>query len=152
MMNVKYILTPVGFEGWQKVFETRVTKHDIPVYVYQNPEVLPRIYFAESARTMLSDVSQTSPKALEELFKIKDFRFETLIECPTNDILCLYSDKKQNSSPSDSLVVRELRPGYLRLKTNTKSPRWLIYSESNLPTWEARFRRSSSGEWRMAAP
>ncbi|MDO8555275.1 MAG: hypothetical protein Q7R75_01790, partial [bacterium] len=38
----------------------------------------------------------------------------------------------------DLITIEELKNGYLKLKTKTNTPRWLIYSESNLPTWEAR--------------
>ena len=152
MMNVKYILTPIELGSaispenrvpWNKVFETKVTKHNIPVYIYENPEVLPRIYFAGSAKTM-SD-SMPEYQILEELFKIQDFKSQTLIECPENDTLCLqsaFSFQSLLSSKSDSIEIQELRPGYLKLKTISKTPRWLVYSESNLPTWEAKIKES----------
>jgi len=82
---------------------------------------------------------------LEELFKIQDFKSQTLIECPENDTLCLqsaFSFQSLLSSKSDSIEIQELRPGYLKLKTISKTPRWLVYSESNLPTWEAKIKES----------
>ena len=65
------------------------------------------------------------------------------MEVPQKHPLCLRaapSFRPPAFNQSDSIATEELRPGYLRLKTNTKTPRWLIYSESNLPTWLARYR------------
>ncbi len=72
--------------------------------------------------------------AFQGLSEVKDFGRETIIECDRPE--CPYAITKTDLS--DNIIVQETKAGYLRLKTSTKNPRWLIYSESNLPTWEAR--------------
>ena len=49
MMNVKYILSslPLG-KTFIKVFDSKITDTSIPLFIYENPEALPRIYFAKS--------------------------------------------------------------------------------------------------------
>ena len=138
MLNVKYILS--SFElpsSLKKVFETTATKYNIPVYIYENPNVLARVYFAKEA--VYSDET-SEEKLFNELLAINDFRKETLIECQEPLCLADYQISSQSSSASSQIIVEELKNGYLKLKTKTTNPGWLVYSESNLPTWEARLK------------
>ena len=131
MMNVRYVLTSFAFDRpWKRVFESKVTEANIPVLVYENPEALPRVYFANNVKFIGSD----DQSAFEELLRVKNFKNTTLIEC--FDPECLYVQSQ--ADPNDELEIQEIKAGYLRLKTKTRYPRWLVYSESNLPTWEAK--------------
>ncbi|MDP2910466.1 MAG: hypothetical protein Q8N58_01620, partial [bacterium] len=131
MLNVRYIVTSFDFKlPWKKVFETRVTKYNLPVYIYENPAFLPRIYLAKNVKFIASD----NQKSFDKLLKISDFKNNTLIECGDNDC----SGYKNYYSLNDSVEIKEIKSGYLEVKTSTKHPRWLVYSESNLPTWEVR--------------
>ena len=135
MLNVKYILS--SFElppPLKKVFETNVTKYDVPVYIYENPDVLPRIYFADKP---MYTFEQDEKKIFEELLKIDNFKEKTLIECSEPICLADYQIGSQSSVASSQIIVEEIKNGYLKLKTKTDKPRWLVYSESNLPTWES---------------
>jgi len=79
MMNVKYII--FSFElplPLKKVFETTATKYNIPVYIYENPEVLPRVYFAKN---IVYTAETNEDKLFEQLLTIFDFKENTLIEC-----------------------------------------------------------------------
>lgn len=129
MMNVKYIISSVNFGlPWKKVFETKpVEGENIMTYVYENTEVLPRVYFANNASFAEADEA----KAFDALLAIKNFKNATLVEC---------SDCANPGRPDfkDSLEIIESNPGYLKVKTRTLNPRYLVYSESNLPYWEAR--------------
>lgn len=134
MMNVKYVVSPFKFPSpWKKVFETVVQDKNasVPAYVYENPDVLPRIYFAEKVKFVASD----EKKAYEALLSIKNFKEETLIEC--SDCNQGYQNKEKDLT-KDEISVKEIKDGYLKVVTKANSPRWLIYSESNLPTWEIR--------------
>ena len=133
MLNVKYILSSFDLSlPLKKVFETTATKYNIPVYVYENPDVLARVYFAKNP----AYTSETNEEKLfEELLKIDNFTEKTLIEC--SEPVCI-TDVARPYSEEDIITVQELTNGYLKIKTKTQFPRWLVYSESNLPTWEAR--------------
>ncbi|MBI2062876.1 MAG: hypothetical protein HYT61_01385 [Candidatus Yanofskybacteria bacterium] len=145
MMNVKYIISSFDFKmPWKKIFETKpVEDEKIMTYVYENTEVLPRVYFANNASFAEPDESSTSlakaklvldeAKAFDALLAIKNFKNTTLVECASGD--CAYSGQPNFK---DSLEIIEKKEGYLKVKTQTKNPRYLVYSESNLPYWEAR--------------
>lgn len=129
MMNVKYIVSSFNFDlPWKKIFETKpVEDENIMTYVYENTEVLPRIYFANNVSFAESDES----KAFDALLAIKNFKNVTLVECEN----CTNSGRPNFK---DSLEIIKNSPGYVTIKTQTKNPRYLVYSESNLPYWEAR--------------
>ncbi len=134
MMNVRYVISMFKFPSpWIKVFETSIVEEKIgdsvAAYIYENPDVLPRVYFADSAKIIEPD----DEKAFDLLMEIKDFKKDILIEC-----LECQNYELGIMNQGDEIFVEEIRDGYLRLKTKTVSPRWLIRSESNLPTWEAR--------------
>lgn len=131
MQNVKYLLAPVpSIAGWKKVFETAIIARNIPVFIYENPEVLPRVYVVHTPVFI-----STKEEALQRLLAIDDFKKETLIECDDD-----YCANLRQSPPAgnENLTTEEMREGYLRVRTHTTRPHWLVYSESNLPTWEAR--------------
>lgn len=132
MMNVRYILTTFNLPApWELVFETTTTKNEIPVYIYENPDAMPRIYFAKDVKIIPVGINT----AFDELKKIEDFRETTLIEC--DNTLCPMA-APQNVSSEDTLEIEKIDFDYLQLKTKTKTPRWLVYSQSNFPTWEVR--------------
>ena len=134
-MNVKYLLSSFELPNpLNKVFETKATKYNIPVYIYENTNVLPRIYFA---KTPIYTRETNEDKLFEELLKIDNFKENTLIEC--SEPICQANTEIQTND-NDLITIEELKNGYLKLKTKTNNPRWLIYSESNLPTWEARLK------------
>ncbi|MDO8555277.1 MAG: hypothetical protein Q7R75_01800, partial [bacterium] len=143
MLNVKYLLSSFELpKPLTKVFETKVTKYNIPVYIYENSDVLPRVYFA---KTPVYTQETNEDKLFEELLKIDNFKEKTLIEC--SEPICRANMETQTNNndlsaealaKADLITIEELKNGYLKLKTKTNTPRWLIYSESNLPTWEAR--------------
>lgn len=133
MANVKYLVSPRSVEEpFTKVFETNVTSYNIPVYIYENPDVLPHVYFAKN---VVYTAETDEDKLFEELSAISDFSKNTLIEC--GEPTCAASLKTMDGSDS-KIVIKELKNAYLKLGVETKTPRWLVYSESNLPTWESR--------------
>lgn len=130
MTNVRYIISPFEFPSpWTKVFEASVTDKniEIPIYIYENPDVLSRVYFANKVIFIESD----EERAFDFLLENEDFRKTSLIEC-------LDCQDYQSINKDDRIIIEEIKSGYLKLKTETSSPRWLIYSESHLPTWEAK--------------
>jgi hypothetical protein len=132
MMNIKYLLTPLELPApWILVHRSVVTRHEIPVYIYENSEVMPRVYFAKNIKT----VPEGDGSAFVEMQKIKSFRDTTIIECKST--LCLNAGQIK-FSPQDEIKIEKKDFDYLKLKTKTKAPRWLINSQSNLPTWEVR--------------
>ncbi len=140
MLNIKYIFSSfklprpndaarlndevgqVGQANFKLIYQTTATEKNIPVYVYENLKAMPRIYFA-------NDVKFVNPNnAFDELLKIKDFRGLTLIECEKD---CPESKLKTQSK----FRIEEFQSQLVKIKTSGSG--WLVYSDANLPVWEA---------------
>ena len=127
MMNVKYIISsyPLDEKSFKKVFETKVTQFGVPVYIYENKNVLPRFYFAKSVKPIESDEKTALAKMLAFNINFNDFSF---IECG--------NDCGQNSS--GKIIDYDYKNGYLRLNTESKIGGWLVFSESYDSGWQAK--------------
>ncbi|MEK7198001.1 MAG: YfhO family protein, partial [Patescibacteria group bacterium] len=87
----------------------------------------PRIYFAK-------DVTFVNPEnAFEELLKIKDFHEMTLIEIDHKSQIPNTKYQIQNTK----IEIATFESQLVKLKVKNKQGNWLIYSDANLPTWEA---------------
>ena len=126
MLNIKYIFSSFKLPNFKLIYETTATEKNIPVYVYENPEVMPRIYFAKDVKYV------DSQSAFDELLKVKDFHELTLIECAKDCPKISMSDFK--NSPKSDIDIFESQ--LIKIKTSGDGG-WLIYSDANLPTWEA---------------
>ena len=137
MMNVKYIISafPLNESVFKKVFETRVGRFGVPVYIYENKEILPRFYFAKSVKRAESD----EKTALEQLLEPNiDFKAAALIECGDN---C-------GGASSGKILDYEYKNGYLRLNTESQTGGWIVFSESFSPHWSAKVNNESAPIYR----
>ena len=126
MLNIKYIFSSFKLPNLKLIYETTATEKNIPVYIYENSQVMPRIYFAKSVKYLNSE------NAFEELLKVKDFRALTLIECQKD---CPSAQFSIFNFQFSNIKVEEFKPEFVKVKT--QGGNWLIYSDANLPTWEA---------------
>ena len=124
MLNIKYVFSSFKLPNFKLIYQTTATKKNIPVYIYENPDVMPRIYFAKNVKFIDPE------SAFEGLLKVKDFHELTLIE---HDKISK-PDFKNSSKPDFDIL--EFKPEYVKIKTSGNSG-WLVYSDANLPTWEA---------------
>src|SRR3989338_814649 len=133
MLNIKYIFSSFKLPNFKLIYETTATEKNIPVYIYENPKVMPRIYFTKNVKFVDSENLPAGRQgAFEELLKIKDFHNQTLIECQSN---CPVSDTGETwVSDTD---ISEFKSQLVKIKTKADQGKWLIYSDANLPTWEA---------------
>ena len=125
MLNIKFILSSFKLPNLNLIYQTTATEKNIPVYVYENSNAMPRIYFAKNVKFV------NSINAFNELLKVENFRELTLIECQEN---CPDSG---TAHKSDSIKIKEFKPQEIKIKVTNTSGRWLVYSDANLPTWEA---------------
>ena len=133
MLNIKYIFSSFKLPNFKLIYETTATEKNIPVYIYENPKVMPRIYFTKNVKFVDSENLPAGRQgAFEELLKVKDFHSLTLIECQAN---CPVSDTGETWI-SDTNIV-EFKSELIKIKTKTNKNQWLVYSDANLPTWEA---------------
>jgi len=127
MMNVKYIISAYSLDEkvFKKVFETKITRFDVPIYIYENKNILPRFYFAKSTKSIESD----ELKALNQILAPDiDFKAVSLIECGGN---CGYAS-------GGEILDFEYKNGYLRLNTENQIDNWLVFSESYNSGWLVR--------------
>ncbi|MDO8574896.1 MAG: hypothetical protein Q7R61_01320 [bacterium] len=124
MMNVRYVISayPLDEKIFKKVFTGRATRFNIPIFVYENKNVLPRFYFVKSVKQIESDEKM----ALEQLLEPNvNFRTTAFIECG-DDCGLVFSGK---------IINYEYKNGYLRINTEGQSAGWIIFSESFSPFW-----------------
>lgn len=130
MMNVKYIISayPLDEKVFRRVFTSRATRFNIPIYVYENRNILPRFYVVNRAEFVAADEIKPLEKILVPGF---DFRKTTLIECEKPQ------DCGQVASKGE-IIYSEYKNGYLKLKAEFNSPGWVVFSESFSPYWSAK--------------
>lgn len=127
MMNVKYIISayPLSEQIFKKVFEMRVTRFNIPIYIYEDKNVLPRFYFAKSVKPIESD----ELKALDEILTSDiNFNNTAFIEC----------GDKCGTGSEGKIIDYEYKNGYLRLNTESQTGGWLVFSESYDRGWQTK--------------
>ena len=129
-LNIKYVFSSFKLLNLKLIYETTATEKNIPVYVYENPEVMPRIYFAKNVKYINSENS------FEELLKVKDFHEMTLIEATKSDRSPTSGDLDVGLQEASDFDIIEFKSESVKIKTSGDDG-WLIYSDANLPTWEA---------------
>jgi hypothetical protein len=132
MLNVKYVVSAYDLgktEQFDLINTIYSTKFSVPLYLYKNNEVLPRIYLADGIKYL---TTVDDAKNLQTIIESSnDFSKTTFIECADcQEIPSPYSDK-------DKIEIKEYRAGFANLQVNTTSSRWLIFGEYDLPGWIA---------------
>ena len=136
MLNIKYIFSSfkfphlndaVGQANFKLIYQTTATEKNIPIYIYENPEAMPRIYFAKNVKFV------DSAKAFEKLLEVKNFHDLTLIECQKDCSSQISNFKLQ----TPILEIEKFEPQLIKVKTKNNQSQWLIYSDANLLIWEA---------------
>ncbi|MEK9184755.1 MAG: YfhO family protein, partial [Patescibacteria group bacterium] len=137
MMNVKYIISAFSLDEQilKKVFETKITRFNIPIYIYENKNVLPRFYFAKSVKPIEHDEIKALEKMLAPGIDFKNFAF---IECD--------NDCGQNSG--GKIIDYDYKDGYLWLNIESQTGGWFIFSESFDRNWQAKINGSAVSIYR----
>jgi len=130
MSNVKYVVSPylINDQRLKFIFETEVTSNQILIYLYENLEVMPRIYFAKNVEFINKDEDENFKLLTNSIIDFSEISF---IECQG----CSFSEEKSGFS---NLAIEDYQDGFARIKTEADNYKWLIFSESNLPVWQAK--------------
>jgi len=128
MMNVKYLFSPFDLEHETlKPIATipisTGTSTDITMYVYENTNVLPRIYAAHNVQFAHTDRDAFLATITED-----DFTNMTIIECG--------SCTDTSSAPAEIDVERYGR-GSIQFTVDVTADTWIVLSESSFPGWHA---------------
>ncbi len=134
MLNVKYVTSLFELpQRGQPIFTSWTLDNRVPIYVYENPFFQPRWYFAKEVKLTEAKGDEA---VFEEFKKIDDFQKLTLIEASSYSDLALSSVSKFYEK--DKIDMKEYANGYLKLGTDTKNYRWLVFSETKEPFWRAK--------------
>ena len=130
MLNTKYLVSAYELPKIDDLLLIKTassTHFNIPIYLYENKKVMPRIYFANSIEYIIDTDEEKNFKT--EIESNTDYSKKTFIECSD----C--QEYRNLPSNEDKMDIKEYKDGYLNLNTQTEKGRWLIFSESNLPGW-----------------
>lgn len=114
-LNVKYLLSSYDADTKiiTKIFKTEVTDKKIPVYIYKNNEARELYYFTDES--WLADVGKDiSPEELNEKLKNSHGRIS-----------------------QNGITLAERRNDSIVLDINIPSQQLLVFSQNNLPGWQA---------------
>ena len=126
MMNVKYIYSlyklPSPLLELQEELSLPIEGREaLPLYLYQNLEVLPRLYFADG----VSFVQGTESDLLLRMISVKDFKKNAIIEC----------ENCATTVSGGEVRVDSYSNGYVGVTTKSTTGGWLVFSESFMPGW-----------------
>jgi hypothetical protein len=131
MMNTKYILSPYPFDSCllKLIFSEKVTHFEVPLYLYENLQVLPPFYFASSTHFLREG-------ALGDNFKLLtsaeiDPTKTTFIECDT----CRDKPFVKDLEKKVTLVTRDASHAVFHTESSTAE--WLVLSNTFVPGWHA---------------
>lgn len=122
----------------KKIYEEKITDFDISLYIYENNEVRPLFYFADSVKTTPED----EIGALTELSRFEFKHGNVFVECPKSSEV----EPPRGGSTSCKFPLVDGK-GIIEIKTKkntvsilkikTESPEFLVFSENHLPGWRA---------------
>ena len=126
LLGVKYVISGYNLENkdLKKVFETKATKYQIPIYVYENPDYLPLFFLAKNVKYI---------NPADDNYKIitdnkNNFNETTFIECDNCPPI---------AAQKTEIGVEKYSSGYAKIKIKSAADAWLIFNEQNLPGWRA---------------
>ena len=136
MMNIKHVLSslPLGRQ-FIKVFDSNITDTQIPLFVYENTEVLSKIYFAKSVLFLNENLSEEVLR--QKLAEVDDFKEKTLIECDDCEEIFRGDASKKLGTSKEIIRFESYKPDKIVLDIENKNNSWLVFSNSFLPGWQA---------------
>lgn len=117
-LNVKYLLSSYdadlsGVKGVVKIFETEATDKKIPAYIYKNDKARPLYYFTDEY--WLANIDKNiSPEDFNEKLK-----------------------NTSGKITQNGITLAERKNGSLVLNVNIPDKQLLVFSQNNLPGWQA---------------
>ncbi|HEY4482973.1 MAG TPA: YfhO family protein [Candidatus Paceibacterota bacterium] len=131
MLNAKYVVTPSEITNGRflLVASSTFTKYEVPLYLYENKDVLPRVYFAQKVKFLRenNDIENLA----ETLRPGHDFSKITYIECD----VCSGAEKELVTKPK--VVIVKYADQEIQLETDNQTGGWLVIANANVLGWQA---------------
>ncbi len=140
LFNVKYIVTPHKLETEKVVLvdEEKVTDLQIPVYIYEIKNFMPRLYFAKDIKFVKVDNESGLQLLLDNTDKVLDKTFIECADCSYNNEILNQVQNDNGNIQNDSLItIQRYESGYLEAEINTEKDRWMVFNENNIAGWKA---------------
>lgn len=130
-LNTKYIVSPytLDYASLSLATSTHATKFKVPLYLYENKSVLPRIYLSNEVLYLKEKEDERNLSII--LDDKNDFSKITYIECNTCDT------KVFNWQNTDSISVLEYNNEYIKLNVKSKYGGWIVIGNANVLGWTA---------------
>src|SRR5205085_1931882 len=112
------------------LFTGTVTNTPIPLLVYELPGARRRVYFADSVSYIPPDEAQ----AFKALIALPPGSTASIIECAEPEC----ANAPNTAHQGDAVTITKIQSGYMEARTKNTESRWLVFSESDMPTWEVR--------------
>ncbi|MBI2482139.1 MAG: YfhO family protein [Candidatus Vogelbacteria bacterium] len=130
-LNVKYIVTPYEIKHKNLVLVSSIlaTKFKVPLYLYENKEVMPRIFFPKIVSYLKENDDQVNLNTIVN--PSNNFTEKSYIECNTCDKVLLVDQS------DTQLFVVDFQDEKIKINTQTKASRWLVVSNADVLGWKA---------------
>lgn len=128
LLNVKYLITPHRIDDvrLEEIPLAPDPELPLPLHLYKNASVGPRIFFAEQPRFW----DGNERELLRAIAQVKSGGWDALIECADCTAV------PANGGVGTITIERET-PGDLVLKTNRDTDGWLVVHQTFFPGWQA---------------
>ncbi len=125
-LNVKFIysLIPLDSKKLKEIPLPNVSVVDIPLYLYENLSVMPRIYFANGVEFF----SGRNADLLAKMVNVKDFNNKTFIECDSCE---------KTTAGKNEVNILNYENGLVSLSVKSEHGDYLVFGESYNPGWRA---------------
>ncbi|MDP3735408.1 MAG: YfhO family protein [bacterium] len=132
-LGIRYIVTTTPFEEgvFPQVFQTEITEHKIPVFIYENPEANDIFYFADRLTFLDAEDAEVFERYRTDFSQM-------LVQCTADERYEKSCSSGERTFDGEHVVeIEKHQNGLAALKVYTKTPGFLVFSENNLPGWDA---------------
>ena|SRR3989344_684072 len=125
-LNVKYVVSPYELNNpsLTPISQMSLTSYQLPLYLYQNQNALPRIYVPERVDLATSDAEAWQFTTENKV----PFNKVSFVECPD----CL-----PNKESDAQLINEKFSDDKLSFDVTVRSPSWVIVINANVLGWQA---------------
>lgn len=132
-LNTKYLITPYLIKDPNLILLTTnlVTEFNIPIYLYENKKVLPRVYLPDNVEYIVPGDDKINLDLV--LRPNNNFSKISYVEC----LDCQIAKTDWLSETESQLSVLEYKDEYIKIKTNFDRERWMVVANANVLGWNA---------------
>ena len=130
-LNAKYVVTPypLNVVGLGLATSTTVTRFNVPLYLYENKNFLPRVYLAKKVIYLEENADEKNLSTV--LNPENNFDDLTYVECNTCETF------ESGFSSADKVSILSYGDESIKIEVTSKAGRWLVVGNGNVLGWTA---------------